>query len=475
MTLVVTDPTPSSSVRVRHPPLWRCYYDPTCQRNAHSSPAETSDYTSNDVSWNAELHAPSRGPAPLRPSRDMTAMAYSLSGLFDGIVNCGGAFGGVPTPQAGLREMCRYVLLLYHFQTTASSVVSSDGAASVVNSSREEDTHVRRRLLDLDNISSTVMSLVSPTVLSALIPTLKGHRRIMSRANQIYARLSEDVSSRGTAVDDPSAPRTAVPLSMFKAFLAEVLTVTMSASLSASPPSHSSAEASQDVVRIVIPTSTGETSMDCVVPVAADVIRSVVAGECRSLRVPKHKLVLHQEFIAWLLHTAPLLCTIPGGYRERSVVSDVELLLTDVMLPAARRVGHLPSSTLVDADPDELLDAAGSAQHRRPSPRTTRKAAAVDGSDSRAWIASRVPAMLSRPKPQQELHGTCKGLNDEESIEGLQRVLRPPKGSSGTDQTLEAKLMQQGALRLVDAYPMKLKQQPLVVQPPPPAPLHRRR
>lgn len=421
----------------------------------------------------------------MRPERQLTAIAYSLSGLFDGIVNCGAALGGAPTQQAGLKELCRYVLLVYHYQTTASHPLSSSSPSSqhdgtMTSSSTAQDDEEggggrHRLLMDLGHVSSTTMSLVSHTVLSALIPTLKGHRRIAALAKQIYGRLAEDVIA--TTNDDDivaAVPRTAVPLSTFKTFLTEVLQVTTAASLQSASSQHSAQ--SSEAVRVIIPTSTGETSMDCFVPTAHDVIHSVVAGECRALRVPKHKLVPQQEFTGWLFHAAALLCTVPGGHRERGLVSEVELLLTSVMLPAARRVGHVPLSAQPDADPYELLEAATAThQHRRPSPRSTHKA--VDGSDSRAWIASRVPAMLSRPKPQPELDGSGKGLNDAESIEGLQHVLRPAKQNSGSNehQTLEAKLAQQGALRLIDAYPMKLKHQPLVVQPPPPAPQHRRR
>lgn len=494
MALVTAHPsTPQSESKTLQggaaPALWRCYYDPNFSTPPPPNvlpltvPITTGNHHSavDDIEWNVEHHhvaplvpAVRQSATAASPPRELAAMAYTLSGLFDGIVNCHAALGGgVPTPQSGVRGLCRYVLLLYHLHRTVPAP-AGDGDTNAMFQSDDADAPQRRRqFFDLGHINATVMSLVSPTVLSVLIPTLKGHRRVGSIVKHIYSRLSEEVGAASGDADDEAihgpGSRTAIQVSMLKAYLTEIISVTTVAALRSSSPLVSSTSEGPQVVRVVVPTSTGESAMDCVVPVANDVIRAVVVGECRHLRVAKNGHVSCSEFTSWLLTTSALLCTVPGGSKERSAVPEVEALLMSVMLPAARRVGRPLMPLGVPAnDPDDVIETAAPPYGRgaRRSPRTHKSTAAtVDGSDSRAWIASRVPAMMSRPKPQEALHGTTKSLNDHDGVEGLQRVLQ-----QSSDHTLEAKLTKQGALRLVDAYPMKLKQQPLLVVPPPPPP-----
>lgn len=254
----------------------------------------------------------------------------------------------------------------------------------------------------------SVLLLVSSAQTSMLLPALKADDRLMQRVRRMFFLLSTS--------EDP----TAVKFPSFRVFLRTVLA---RASSSALPDEEDS------------------------------VLDAVVEGEWRRLRTGAAKALPFPAFLHWVLETAAVLAT--SDRIGESAMRDVSTCVAECFetIAVQKRTRVIPESK---RDPD--LEAAVSQRSSRGTELKNSKSASrsnVAWSTSSELITTRFPQIRAalRPSPP-DLHDTKKGINDKESVENMSRVLAQSKAAK---DELTAKLLHTGAVRLIDAYPMKLK------------------
>lgn len=359
------------------------------------------------------------------------AVVYKVSGLFDQVVgvHATGSGLGLSTPPPTTRDVCRYILLAQHMQRTAMSCMTPEDESSFT----------------LDRVPPAVMALPSASVMHLVVQTLRDHRRIMKCVNHVCSRLHD--ASRHIAGGGGDG----IAQDVFRELLTSILsTVTARAfPLSSSSHNKTSDTSGSSPVRMTFPSSAGVSILDYTVPDVSHVAASVALGEWRRQRITGGQGLKSTEFVTWLLNTSSLWCSTSGGGGEHRITTEVERFLQAVVMPSMRSMTLMPPLPI--HDPNLEVTTSGRTQGT-----STNALLPVSGRMASSWIADRVPQMVPPPKQANTLDGTAKGLNDTEAIEGVHHVLA---SAIQRENPLEAKLFHQGAVKLLDAYPLKLKQQ----------------